>query len=240
VIGGGSDIARETLRLLAGRRLRSVLLAGRNASALEGVADELAVLGLKAETAHLDVTEVGGLQAFARGAAERLGEIDLVLVAAGDLGTGELDDLDATAVASSLTTNFTGPAAATLALAQVLRAQGSGRIVVLSSVAGVRVRKANFVYGSAKAGLDAFALGLADALEGSAVSVTVVRPGFVHTKMTVGLKPVPFAVDAPTVAEAIVRGLETGAAIVWVPAVLQPIFVALRLLPRALWRRLAA
>jgi decaprenylphospho-beta-D-erythro-pentofuranosid-2-ulose 2-reductase len=237
VIGGGSDIARETLRLLAGRRLRTVLLAGRNASALEGVADELAELGIKAETAHLDVTEVGGLQGFARGAAERLGQIDLVLVAAGDLGTCELDDLDATAVASSLITNFAGPAAATLALAQVLRAQGSGRIVVLSSAAGVRVRKANFVYGSAKAGLDGFALGLADALEGSGVRVTVVRPGFVHTKMTVGLKPAPLAVDALTVADAIVRALETGAAVVWVPAVLQPIFVALRLLPRALWRR---
>jgi len=238
VIGGGSDIARETLRLLAERRLRSVLLAGRDATALEAVADELRVLGVAAATtAHLDVTDVGFLEAFANEAGERLGEIDLVLVSVGDLGSSVVEDLDATAVAAAVITNFAGPAAVTMALAQVLRAQGCGRIVVLSSVAGVRVRKANFVYGAAKAGLDGFALGLADALEGSGVGVTVVRPGFVHTKMTAGLKPAPLAVDAPAVAAAIVRGLETGAAVVWVPGVLRPIFAALKLLPRALWRR---
>jgi decaprenylphospho-beta-D-erythro-pentofuranosid-2-ulose 2-reductase len=241
VIGGGSDIARETLRLLAGRRLRSVLLAGRNQSALEAVADELRVLGVtRSETIHLDVTEVDRLETFAREASARLGEIDLVLVAAGDLGTAALDDLDAPTVASALTTNFAGPAAATMALSAVLRLQGSGRIVVLSSVAGVRVRKANFVYGSAKAGLDGYALGLADALEGTGVKVTVVRPGFVRTKMTAGLKPAPLTVEAPVVAEAIVRGLETGAAVVWVPTVLRPIFAVMRVLPGALWRRLPA
>lgn len=109
---------------------------------------------------------------------------------------------------------------------------------MLSSVAGVRVRKANFVYGSAKAGLDGFALGLADALEGSGVKVSVVRPGFVRTKMTAGIKPAPLSVDAVTVAEAIVRSLETGASVTWVPPVLAPIFTAMRLLPRALWRRI--
>jgi decaprenylphospho-beta-D-erythro-pentofuranosid-2-ulose 2-reductase len=239
VIGGGSDIARETLRLLAGRRLQRVILAGRNAEVLEAVAHELGALGVTdASTAVLDVTHIDELEPFAKSAAERLGEIDLVLVAAGDLGTAVLGELDAVTVAAALATNFAGPAAATTAFARVLQAQGCGRLVVLSSVAGVRVRKANFVYGSAKAGLDGFALGLADALEGSGVEVTVVRPGFVRTKMTAGLEPAPLAVDAPAVAEAIVRGLETGAAVVWVPPVLRPVFALMRLLPRALWRRL--
>ena len=170
--------------------------------------------------------------------SRRLGEIDLVLVAVGDLGSAALDELDAVAVASTVATNFSGPAAVTLAMAQVLRAQGWGRIVILSSVAGVRVRRANFVYGSAKAGLDGFALGLADALDGSGVKITVVRPGFVHTKMTAGMSPAPLAVDAVTVAEKIVRALETGEAVVWVPSVLRPVFAVLRILPRALWRRI--
>jgi len=239
VVGGSSDIARETLRILAGRRLRSVLLAGRDAGSLEAVAAELRTLGVtSAETARLDVSEVGGLDAFAAEAARRLGEIDLVIVAAGDLGTAVIDELDADSVAANIVTNFAGPAAVTLALAHVLRAQGCGRIVILSSVAVMRVRAARLVYGSAKAGLDGFALGLCDALEGSGVDVMVVRPGFVRTKMTEGLEAAPLSVDAPAVAQAIVRGLETGAAVVWVPGALRPIFGVLRLVPRALWRRL--
>jgi decaprenylphospho-beta-D-erythro-pentofuranosid-2-ulose 2-reductase len=238
VIGGSSDIARETMRILAGRRLRRVILAGRNAKTLDALAEELGVLGVTAETASLDVIDVAGHDGFAADAVARLGEIDVVLVTAGDLGISSLDELDANAVASIIGTNFTGPAAATLALAKVLRAQGWGRIVVLSSVAGVRVRKANFVYGSSKAGLDGFALGLADVLEGSGVKVTVVRPGFVHSKMTRGMKPAPFAVDPMAVAVAIISALETGKAVVWVPTVLEPIFAAMRMLPLAVWRRI--
>ena len=117
-----------------------------------------------------------------------------------------------------MNTNLAGPAAAMAALAQVMRHQGSGRIVVLSSVAGVRVRQANLVYGASKAGLDGFALALGASLQGTGVKVTVVRPGFVRTKMTRDLDPAPFAVDADAVAAAIVRGLETGADVIWVPS----------------------
>jgi decaprenylphospho-beta-D-erythro-pentofuranosid-2-ulose 2-reductase len=238
VIGGSSDIASETMRLLASHRLKRVLLAGRNTARLRALADELQALGVEVTTEHLDVTEVGTLDRFATESVARLGEIDLVLMAVGDLGVADLDDMDALTVGSMLATNFSGPAAVTLALAKAMCAQGWGRIVILSSVAGVRVRRANFLYGSAKAGLDGFALGLADALHGTAVKVTVVRPGFVHTKMTAGMKPAPLAVDAVTVAEAIVRALETGAPVTWVPAALRPAFAVLRLLPRSLWRRI--
>ena len=90
-----------------------------------------------------------------------------------------------------LTVNLTWPAAAMAASAAQLRRQGHGRIVVLSSVAGYRVRRSNFVYGSAKAGLDGFALGLAESLRGTVVSVHIVRPGFVRTKMTPAGRPSP-------------------------------------------------
>jgi decaprenylphospho-beta-D-erythro-pentofuranosid-2-ulose 2-reductase len=150
----------------------------------------------------------------------------------------DLATLDASRVASLTSTNFTGPAAAMTAFARVLRSQGHGRIVVLSSVAGYRVRAANFVYGAAKAGLDGFALGLGDALAGSGVSVMVVRPGFVRTKMTAGRKATPLAIDASDVADAVVRGLEKGAEVVWAPPVLRYVFGILRLVPRSLWRRM--
>ena len=163
------------------------------------------------------------------------GDIDLVLVAAGELDMADLTTLDSRRVASLTTTNFTGPAAAMTAFAMAaLRAQGHGRIVVLSSVAGYRVRAANFVYGAAKAGLDGFAMGLGDALAGSGVSVMVVRPGFVRTKMTAGRKATPFAIDAPEVADYGCARPEKGAAVVWAPPVLRYVFGFLKLVPRAL------
>ncbi|MGO9965177.1 MAG: SDR family NAD(P)-dependent oxidoreductase [Acidimicrobiales bacterium] len=239
VLGGGSDLSRAILRAIAGRRLISVLLTGRSQVTLEAAATELRGLSVpKVETDLLDVTEIAALESFADAAAQRLGSIDLVLIAAGELDMADLATLGAPRVASLATTNFTGPAATMMAFARVLRAQGHGRIVVLSSVAGYRVRAANFVYGAAKAGLDGFALGLGDALAGSGVRVMVVRPGFVRTKMTAGRKPTPLAVEASDVADAVVRGIETGADIVWVPSVLRYVFWIFRLLPRSLWRRI--
>jgi decaprenylphospho-beta-D-erythro-pentofuranosid-2-ulose 2-reductase len=119
-----------------------------------------------------------------------------------------------------------------------MKQQGHGTIVLLSSVAGERVRKSNFMYGASKAGADGFAQGLADSLAGSGVSVMVVRPGFVKTKMTEGLDPVPFSTTPEVVAEAIVRGLARGSHTVWVPGLLRGVMSALRHVPRAVFRRL--
>ena len=239
VIGGGSDLSRAILRSLAARGLSSVLLAGRSVESLEGAVKDLHRLRVdKVEVALLDVTDIGALEHFADLAVERLGTIDLVLVAAGVRGTSEPAGLDARQFSSLATANFTGPGAAMTAFARVLRAQGHGRIMVLSSVAGYRVRAANLVYGAAKAGLDGFALGLGDALAGTGVKVIVVRPGFVRTKMTMGLSEPPLSIEATDVADAVVRGLEKDADVIWVPPVLRYIFAVLRVLPRSLWRRL--
>jgi decaprenylphospho-beta-D-erythro-pentofuranosid-2-ulose 2-reductase len=108
----------------------------------------------------------------------------------------------------------------------------------MSSVAGERGRASNFVYGSSKAGLDAFAQGLNDSLAGSGVKVTVVRPGFVHTKMTRGLKSAPFATTPRKVAEVAVAGMKAGKHTVWAPPVLRYVFVALRHTPRPIFKRL--
>lgn len=238
VLGGGSEIARSLLVELAGRRLRRVVLAGPSRSSLELARAELEPLGVEVHLSELDLRQTGELERFATDAAATLRGVDLLVVATGRLGTAEIDDLDPEGVADLVSVNFTGPAAAMVAFAKVLTGQGQGRIVVLSSVAGYRVRRANFVYGAAKAGLDGYAAGLADALEGTGVSVMIVRPGFVRTKMTEGRPPAPFATGPGEVAEAIVRGLETGARVVWVPALLRPVFGLLRLAPGPLWRRM--
>jgi decaprenylphospho-beta-D-erythro-pentofuranosid-2-ulose 2-reductase len=134
--------------------------------------------------------------------------------------------------------NFGGAMSAGLAVADRLRAQGHGSLVVLSSVAGERVRKANFVYGATKAGLDGFAQGLGDSLAGTGANVLVVRPGFVHSKMTDGMKAAPFATTPEAVADAVVSGLRKGRRTVWVPGILRPVFAVFRHLPGAVWRRL--
>ena len=133
-----------------------------------------------------------------------------------------------------------GAVSSGLAVADHLRRQGHGTLVVLSSVAGERVRPENFVYGSTKAGLDAFAQGLGDSLVGTGASVLVVRPGFVRTAMTTHLDDGPMATTPEAVAADIVSGLRSGAHTVWSPAKLRYVFAVLRHLPRPVWRRVAA
>ena len=239
VLGGSSDIARAVLRALATRRLRHVMLAGRDEGALAAAAKELEALGTdKVETMAFDVDDVDGHAKAARRCADKLGHVDLVLVAAGLLGDQARDEHDPVAAAQVMQTTMVGPAAAMVAFADILRAQGTGRMVVLSSVAAIRVRRANFVYGASKQGLDGFAQGLAESLRGSGATLTIVRPGWVATRMTAGRKPGPMATTPDAVAADVVRGLERGAPTVWSPAPLKYAFALLRLLPAALWRRL--
>jgi len=111
-------------------------------------------------------------------------------------------------------------------------------IVAFSSVAGVRVRRANYVYGSAKAGLDGFCSGLADALHGSGVHLLVVRPGFVIGRMTEGMTPAPFSSTPAQVATATAGALAKRRRTVWVPWALRPVFIGMRMLPQFVWRRM--
>ncbi|MDA8291509.1 MAG: SDR family NAD(P)-dependent oxidoreductase [Actinomycetota bacterium] len=239
VLGGGSEIARALLVRLAGRRLRAVVLAGRDETALAAAARELESLGVPTvATTRFEASDVSDHEDLVRRALDTVASVDLLLVAAGALGSAELEALSPEAVARLVEANFTGPAAAMLAFARVMADHGHGRIVVLSSVAGVRVRRSNFVYGAAKAGLDGFSQGLGDALEGTGVRVTIVRPGFVRTRMTAGVPEAPLATGPEEVADAIVRGLERDAEVVWVPAVFRVLLALASHVPRALWRRI--
>ncbi len=239
VVGGTSDIARAVLRSLMARRLRRIVLIGRDEIGLAMAAKELQALGAQqVDVLTFDVTDFTRADAVVRDASTRLGQVDMVLVATGVLGDQSRDEVDPEAVARVLSTNSTGPAAVLAAFAAVLRQQGHGRIIVLSSVAGVRVRRANYIYGASKAGLDAFAQGLAEALRGSGASLMIVRPGWVATRMTKGRDPAPFATTREAVAADVIAGMERSSAVVWSPGSLRLVFAMLRLLPGGLWRRL--
>jgi decaprenylphospho-beta-D-erythro-pentofuranosid-2-ulose 2-reductase len=185
-----------------------------------------------------DAMDTGGHQAFAD-AVFAAGPLDVVISAAGVLIPQDEVERDVTRAADMVETNFTGHVTSLLAIAARMRAQGRGTIVVLSSVAAVRPRKANFVYGSAKAGLDAFARGLADSLHGTGVRVVLVRPGFVTGRMTAGMSPAPMSSTPAQVGAATAAALGGGKASVWIPAPLAGMALALRLVPRPLWRRVS-
>jgi len=240
VFGGTSDIAESTLRRLVQRRARRVVLAGRDVDRLGEIAEDLRARGATfVECVPFDALDTATHEAMVDAVFDRVGDIDLVLVAFGVLGEQADAEQHATAAVDVARVNYLGAVSVLTPTAERLQAQGHGTIVVLSSVAGERARESNYVYGSTKAGLDAFAQGLNDRLVGTGANVMIVRPGFVHTKMTAGLKPAPLAATPDSVAAAILDGLATGRTIVWVPRTLRPVMSVLRHLPRPVFRRLA-
>ena len=239
VLGAGSDIAHATLRALVKRRARTIVLAARDTASLAPIAAELRKLGAeRVETVTFDARDTEQSSALIDDVFSRVGDIDLAILAFGVLGDQEQAERDSDAAVDIARVNYLGPVSVGVPLAQRMRAQGHGTIVVLSSVAGERARRSNFVYGSSKAGMDAFFQGLGDSLVGSGVKVMIVRPGFVDTKMTKGLKPAPLSTTADAVADAIVRGLARGSETVWVPSALRYVMSAIRHVPRPIFRKL--
>ncbi|MFJ9415797.1 MULTISPECIES: decaprenylphospho-beta-D-erythro-pentofuranosid-2-ulose 2-reductase [unclassified Streptomyces] len=237
VLGGTSEIALAGAARLAVRRARTVWLAGRPSPALEESAQRLRALGARVRTVAFDALDTDRHEEIL-GKIFAEGDIDMVLLAFGVLGDQPRDENDPAAAVRIARTNYTGALSAALICGLALRRQGHGSLVVLSSVAAERARRSNFLYGSSKAGLDTFAQGLGDSLRGSGVHVMVVRPGFVHTKMTAGRDAAPLATTPEAVAEAIEDGLRRRADIVWVPGTLRYVMSALRHVPRAVFRRL--
>ncbi|MFD4293203.1 SDR family NAD(P)-dependent oxidoreductase [Rhodococcus sp. NPDC058505] len=236
VLGGRSEIGLEVATRLASGR--SVVLAARRSVDLTDESAALREAGAsEVHTVEFDADRVSDHARVLSEIAE-LGPIDTVVLAFGVLGDQQRAEADAQHAVNVIHTDFVAQVSVLTHLAQLLRAQGSGRIVVFSSVAGVRVRRANYVYGSAKAGLDGFASGLGDALHGSGVSLLLVRPGFVIGRMTEGMSPAPMSSTPGQVADAVVAALAKGRERVAVPGRLGPVFVVMRLLPQWIWRRM--
>ncbi|KUM74765.1 decaprenylphospho-beta-D-erythro-pentofuranosid-2-ulose 2-reductase [Streptomyces curacoi] len=237
VLGGTSEIALATARRLIARRTRTVWLAGRPSPALEQSAAELRDLGADVHTVAFDALDPESHETVL-GKVFAEGDVDMVLLAFGILGDQARDEREPLNAVRVAQTNYTGAVSASLVSARALQTQGHGSLVVLSSVAGERARRANFIYGSSKAGLDAFTQGLGDAMHGTGVHVMVVRPGFVRSKMTADLAEAPLATTPEAVATAIELGLRRRSETVWVPGTLRVVMSALRHVPRGLFRRL--
>jgi decaprenylphospho-beta-D-erythro-pentofuranosid-2-ulose 2-reductase len=239
VLGGTSEIALAVVRRYTAVRKPRVVLAARPSDRRDAAVVELTAAGVPVTAVDFDARDVGSHPAvldkvFAEGA------IDVALVAFGLLGDSERAWQEHEAAIEMAEVNYTGAVSVGVALAERLRGQGHGAIVALSSVAGERVRRSNFVYGSTKAGMDAFYQGLGEALRPHGITVTVVRPGFVHTRMTDGLRPAPLSSTPEQVAEVVVNAVRDRRELVWAPAPLRVVMSVLRHLPRALFRRLPA
>ena len=237
ILGGRSEIGLAVARRLAPGA--TVVLAARRSDDLTGEVQVVHNAGAAAvDTVEFDADDLAAQREALDGIVRRHGRLDVVVIAFGILGDQALAERDAEHARAVVHTDYVAHVTVLTHLAQILRAQGHGTIVVFSSVAGARVRRANYVYGSAKAGLDGFASGLADALHGSGVRLLLVRPGFVIGRMTTGMAPAPLSSTPDAVADATVAALRSGRAEVWVPWTLRPIFALARHAPRALWRRM--
>ncbi|MEI7478754.1 MAG: SDR family NAD(P)-dependent oxidoreductase [Actinomycetes bacterium] len=240
VFGGTSDIAKATVQQLVAKRLDRVVLVGRSADSLEKVKAQLQSAGCS--TVQIVVSNAADPASAATAVEEAFAALgqpaDLVLMAVGLLGDQQQDDDSAERTAEMFTVNTTWPAAVLAGVRGKLVTQGYGHIVVLSSVAAIRTRRANYTYGAGKMGLDGYARGLAASVSGTGVSVQIVRPGFVTTKMTAHLDKAPFSTTADAVAEVIVEGLSKKTTVIYAPSIVKFVFAILRHLPEVIWRRL--
>lgn len=241
VLGGDSDIGVTVAEaLVRDRGASEVVLAGRRPDELGVRESRLQAAGARIRTLAFDALDFDSHDGFVEEAFGH-GDVDVVVLAFGVLGDQARSETDGAFARSVVQTNFTGAVSVLVPLAERLRQQGHGDIVVLSSIAAVQARRANYTYGASKAGLDAFALGLGDALAGTGARVLVVRPGMVRTKMSAGMPEAPFTTDATTVGTAVVHALDDRTAnVLHVPAPVRFVAWVLRLLPRPVLRMLKA
>jgi decaprenylphospho-beta-D-erythro-pentofuranosid-2-ulose 2-reductase len=234
LLGGTSEIGLAILRALPLGPDCDVLLAGRSLNQLARAGKQLPG---RVRVLPFDATAFTEHQAFANRVFAD-GGVDLVICAAGILVPQPQLDHDPELAANLIGTNLTGHVSVLLAIAQHMRRTDRGTIAVLSSIAAVRPRRANFVYGAAKAGLDAFARGLTDQLHNTSVRVILVRPGFVIGRMTHGMSAAPLATTLERVGAAVASSPTRGTTVIWIPRTLIFVAWAMRLLPRSVWRRL--
>ena len=237
LLGGTSEIALATAHAYAEHRRLRVILAARPSARRDA-----AQAGLQEKGCTVDVVDFDARSTDTHPAAIAEcfthGDVDVALVAFGVLGDQEQAWTDVEVAVALAETNYVGAVSVGVLLAERLQAQGHGSIVALSTVAAERPRRSNFVYGSTKAGLDAFYTGLTEALRPSGVHVGVVRPGFVRSRMTEGMDAAPLATTPEAVAQVILDVVRNKKEQAWAPAPLRAVMSTLRHIPRPVFRRL--
>lgn len=233
LLGARSDIGGEiAVRLCAGR---DVVCAVRGGDAPE-VEERLRRAGARSvRTVPFDATDLASHRTLVEEATAS-GPLTTAIVAFGILGDQELAERDEREAVRIAEVDYLAQVSMLTVLADVME---RGEIFAFSSIAGWRARRANYVYGSTKAGLDAFCQGLADRLHGTPLHLITARPGFVIGSMTEGMKPAVMSVTPAEVADAVVAAAGAGrSATVWIPRRLALLATVMRVVPRPVWRHM--
>jgi decaprenylphospho-beta-D-erythro-pentofuranosid-2-ulose 2-reductase len=245
LLGGTSEIGLAICeRYLRNTSARVVLADLPDHPRKDAAIAQITAAGAKSvEWLDFDGTDTAGHPAVIE-KAFAAGDVDVAIVAFGLLGDAEQLWQDQRKAVQIAEVNYVAAVSVGVLLGEKMRAQGSGRIIAMSSAAGERVRRSNFVYGSTKAGLDGFYLGLGEALREFGVRVLVIRPGQVRTTTTIehwkstGAKEAPFTVDKEDVAELAVTASAKGRDLVWAPGAFRYVMMVLRHIPRPIFRKL--
>jgi short-subunit dehydrogenase len=238
IFGATSAIAQATARRLA-QRGASLHLVGRDAAKLDAVRADLAARGAQRVTAsQADLDQLERHAALIDEAEAALGGLDAALIAQGTLSDQKACEADFARTAAELHTNFTAPASLAAELANRFEARGAGTIVAISSVAGDRGRQSNYVYGTAKGALSTFLQGLRGRLHAKGVRVVTVKPGFVDTPMTAAFPKGPLWASPDAIAAGIVKAMDRGTPVVYLPWFWWPIMFILRHVPERIFVRL--
>ncbi|HET8899498.1 MAG TPA: SDR family NAD(P)-dependent oxidoreductase [Rhodanobacteraceae bacterium] len=238
VIGATSAIAEATLKLYA-ERGDALYLVARNTERLKALATDLSTRGAaRVETTLLDVTDFDHHAPALDTAWKELGGIDVALIAhgSGAYDKGHLKSVPT--LRAGIDTNATATIALMAAIGTRMAEQGRGTLAVITSVAGVRGRAANLLYGAAKAAVIAYASGLRQTLHRRGVQVVDIRPGWVDTPMTAHLKKGPLFAQPDTVARGIVRAIDRHRSVVHLPWIWSPLMLLIRWMPEPIWKRL--
>jgi decaprenylphospho-beta-D-erythro-pentofuranosid-2-ulose 2-reductase len=238
-LGATKGMGRALARAMA-RRGDELALLGRDAEDLARSAADLAADGQAPRGCfHADLESPATFAPALDAAEKALGGLDTVVVTAGMFATQDRLEEDPALCARVLTVDFTNTVLFCEEARRRLLARGGGTLCVFSSVAGERGRKPVVLYGAAKAGLSAYLEGLDHKHRSAGLRVITVKPGFVRTAMTQGLKPPPFAGEPEQVAALALRAIDRGTPVVYAPAAWGPIMATIRALPRAVMRRVS-
>jgi decaprenylphospho-beta-D-erythro-pentofuranosid-2-ulose 2-reductase len=237
-LGATSAIAEATLRLFAERGARFYLVA-RSPEKLAAVAADLKTRGASAvATRVMDLDDTLGHAAMLAAAAENLGTIDMALLAHGVLGDQQQAEASYLAAEAILGTNFLAPISLITWLANYFEASHQGTLAVISSVAGDRGRKSNYVYGASKGALTIFLDGVRNRIDRAGVHVLTIKPGFVATPMTAHLPQGPLFAPPSKVAAGIFSAIEKRKDVVYVPAFWAIIMLIIRMIPGRIFKKL--